>query len=106
MYYTATGGVAERLKAPVSKTGMRDSSRIEGSNPSPSAAEFSIVLMYLIFLFSTQGDSVMKTKPYLPIWLTAYIVGFDRVFRTEIDGEGCRAVAIAGEALYTDYIDL
>ncbi|MDE0243358.1 MAG: hypothetical protein OYG31_01445 [Candidatus Kaiserbacteria bacterium] len=48
----------------------------------------------------------MKTKPYLPIWLTAYIVGFDRVFRTEIDGEGCRAVAIAGEALYTDYIDL
>ena len=31
------GGVAEWLKAPVSKTGIRSQTRIEGSNPSPSA---------------------------------------------------------------------
>ena len=39
IYTIHTGGVAEWLKAPVSKTGIRVYTRIEGSNPSPSAGK-------------------------------------------------------------------
>ena len=49
--YTYTpGGVAEWLKAPVSKTGIRVYTRIEGSNPSPSATR-----KYLYFYYETGG---------------------------------------------------